>query len=272
MSTTSRGSMTRFGKVRRQYIWQTIKKGPTEVGYAYFRARRRRKNISDDEPLLSESDQLILSGAFDARDEDIEENRRLIERYRTAKPFEINSVTWMLPFFHHVYFGGTHTLLRFADHFARAHGVTTHFHCYDVGADRVPELSGKIAAAFPALAAATFSSGHSDLAELPACDAAIATLWSSAYPLLQLRGARAKFYFVQDNEPQFYPASAAWGLAEETYRLGLPGIVNTPGLADVYRAYGNPAVSFIPAVDRDRYHPSHEPRDPAAPVRVFFYA
>ena len=71
---------------------------------------------------------------------------------------------------------------------------------------------------------------------------------------------RAKFYFVQDNEPQFYPAGAASALAEETYRFGFPGIVNTPGLADVYRAYGNPAVSFVPAVDLERYHPPRTPR------------
>ena len=86
-----------------------------------------------------------------------------------------------------------------------------------------------------------------------------------------MRQARAKFYFVQDNEPQFYPAGAASALAEETYRFGLPGIVNTPGLAEVYRSYGNPAVSFVPAVDLERYHPPTQPRDPRAPVRVFFY-
>ena len=71
MSATPRGPMTRFGKVRRQYIWNTLKKGPTEAGYAYFRARRRRRNIADDEPTLSESDRLAISGAFDARDEDM---------------------------------------------------------------------------------------------------------------------------------------------------------------------------------------------------------
>ena len=79
------------------------------------------------------------------------------------------------------------------------------------------------------------------------------------------QNTRAKFYFVQDNEPQFYPAGSASALVEETYRFGLPGIVNTPGLAEVYASYGNPAVSFVPAVDRDRYHPPTEPRDPDAP-------
>ena len=45
---------------------------------------------------------------------------------------------------------------------------------------------------------------------------------------------------------------------------GFPGIVNTPGLAEVYRSYGNPAVSFVPAVDLERYHPPTQPAGPAA--------
>ena len=51
-----------------RYIWTIVKRGPTEIGYAYFRARRRRRNIADDEVLLTESDRLALSGAFDATD------------------------------------------------------------------------------------------------------------------------------------------------------------------------------------------------------------
>ena len=131
-------------------------------------------------------------------------------------------------------------------------------------------MAAKVATAFPALAGTTFSSAHEGRS-LPACDAAIATLWSSAYPVLHARDVRAKFYFVQDNEPQFYPAGAGSALAEETYRFGFPGIVNTPGLAEVYRSYGNPAVSFVPAVDVDRYHPADPPRPAGGTVRVFFY-
>jgi glycosyltransferase involved in cell wall biosynthesis len=266
------GSMSRFGEVRRTYVWKIVKRGPTEVGYAYFRARRRRRNISDDEPLLTESDQLGLSGSFDATDAALADNRELVDRYRRGEPFEAKTITWLLPFFHHVYFGGTHTLLRFADHFARVHGVANHFHCYDVGADPVPAMRAKVREAFPALSDATFTSAEIQPERLAPCDAAIATLWSSAYPILRIRQARAKFYFVQDNEPQFYAAGSASALAEETYRFGLPGIVNTPGLAEVYRSYGNPAVSFVPAVDLERYHPPSQPRDPHAPARVFFYA
>ena len=107
--------------------------------------------------------------------------------------------------------------------------------------------------------------------DLPPADAAIATLWTSVYALLRYRHAPARFYFIQDFEPQFYAAGSAYALAEETYRLGIPGIVNTPGLADVYREYGNEAVGFVPAVDLDRYHPPAQ-RGDDGPVRVFYYA
>ena len=265
-------SPSRFNAERRRYIWTIVKRGPTEIGYAYFRARRRRRNIADDEVLLTESDQLALSGSFDATDAQLEANQRLIDGYLSLDSFEPQSVMWFLPFFHHVYFGGTHTLLRIAEHFARVHGVHTHFHCYDVPDARVPEMAAKVRLAFPALGEASFTASTVPVAKLPDCDVAIATLWSSAYPVMQMRNVRAKFYLVQDNEPQFYAAGAASGLAEETYRFGFPGIVNTPGLAEVYASYGNPAASFVPAVDLERYHPPSEPRDPSDPVRVFFYA
>jgi glycosyltransferase involved in cell wall biosynthesis len=261
----------RFSRVRLQHIWRTSKRGPTEIGYAYFRARRRRRNIADDEPELSESDQLALSGAFDVDDAALADNAALIDAYRRSGSFDPRTIRWYLPFFHHVYFGGVHTLLRFADQFARHHGIQNHFHCYDVAPPAVGGMAAKVASAFPALAGSPFSSAHEGYS-LPPVDAAIATLWSSAYPVLHARNARAKFYFVQDNEQQFYSAGAASALAEETFRFGFPGIVNTPGLAEVYRSYGNPAVSFVPAVDLERYHPPEAPRPQDAPIRVFFYA
>ena len=262
----------RFNRARLEYIWAIVQKGPTELGYAYFRARRRRHNLPDDEPLLNESDQLAMSGAFDLDDKTLAKNAALIRAYRGSDSFEIRTVQWFLPYFHHAYFGGTYTLLRFADHFARVHGVENRFHCYDVGLDSVPRMARKANEAFPSLSQARFTSAADGLDSLPPADAAIATLWSSAYPVLHFDKVRAKFFFVQDFEPQFYPAGAGWALVEETYRFGFPGMVNTPGLCDLYRSYGNPAVSFVPAVDRHRYHPPSEPRDPDAPVRVFFYA
>jgi glycosyltransferase involved in cell wall biosynthesis len=264
----------RFNRVRLRHIWAITKRGPTEVGYAYFRARRRRRNIADDDPEITESDELALSGLFDADEELLAANASLIDRYRQSDAFDIRSVQWFLPYFHHAYFGGTYTLLRFADHFARVHGVENRFHCYDVRTrGAAPSMERRAIRAFPALAGSRFTSASDSTPEqLPEADAAVATLWSSAYSVLRMPRARARFYFVQDNEPQFYPAGSAWALAEETYRFGFPGIVNTPGLAEVYRGYGNPAIPFVPAVDRERYHPAAETRDPSAPVRVFFYA
>ncbi len=265
-------AMGRFSSTRLRYIWDITKQGPTEVGYAYFRARRRRRNRADDEVELSESDSLGLSGLFDATDDDLAANADILAAYERTERFEIGSVQWFLPFFHHAYFGGNYTILRFADQWARDHGVVNRFHVYDVGWKVADSLKAKMVGAFPGLASAVVTDAmQTPLESLPAADAAIATFWTSAYPTLRFRRARAKFYFHQDYEPQFYAAGSAWALAEETYRFGFPGIVNTPGLADVYRTYGNPAVSFVPAVDLHRYHPPSEPREGRAPLRIFFY-
>jgi glycosyltransferase involved in cell wall biosynthesis len=262
---------TRFDAKRRRYIWKIVKQGPTEIGYAYFRARRRRRNRPDDETMLSESDKLAISGLFDATDVELQTNRRLIEDYRQSGPHKIRSIQWFLSYFPHAYLGGTYTILRFADHLARVHGVENRFHCYDASPDLFAQMAPRVAEVFPVLGGSSFTPAELSIDRLPLCDAAIATLWSGAYPVMRMCQTRAKFYFVQDNEPQFYPAGAAAALAEQTYRFGLPGIVNTPGLADVYGSYGNPSVAFVPAVDLDCYHPPDVPRDPAAPVRVFFY-
>jgi glycosyltransferase involved in cell wall biosynthesis len=174
-----------------------------------------------------------------------------------------------------VFLGGVYTILRFAAQLRREHGVESRFCIYDVAPDAAGRMVGGIRSAFPELAEAEVAfrappGGGPDYSHLRDCDAAIATLWTSAYPVLRFPRTRVRFFFVQDFEPYFYPAGSAFALAEETYRFGFPGIVNTPGLAAAYRAYGNPAVAFTPAVDLDRYRPPEAPR-PQRPVRVFFY-
>ena len=272
-----RGHVKRVTRERLVYIWETVKKGPTEVGYTYFRARRRRKNLADDELWLEEWDRIPLEerGRFDAGEEDLAENARVLDGYASAETFGINSIQWFVPWVPTVYLGGVYTILRFAAQFRREHGVESRFCIYDVPPDKARRMSADLRAAFPELADAevTFRTppgGGPAYSHLRECDAAIATFWTSAYPVLRFRKAKAKFFFVQDYEPYFYPASSAFALAEETYRFGFPGIVNTPGLAAAYRAYGNAAISFVPAVDTERYHPPAAPR-PDSPVRVFFY-
>ena len=254
---------------RRAYIGGILRRGPTEAGYAFFRARRRRRNRADEELELAPGDRLALSGALDLEPADLEANARALENYAAADSWPIESLQWFVPAFHHAAGGGVATLLRLADHLARTHGVANRFSVYD---RRDPEvarvLSARIAAAHPALAGAPVTPAG---AALPGVDAAIATTWTSAFPLVRHRRACAKFFLVQDLEPAFHPAGSLSALLGFAGGLGLPGLVNTPGLADAYRALGSPAMSFRPAVDRERYHPPAGGRPGGGPARVFFY-
>ena len=260
--------MRGWSRKRARYVWDIVRRGPTEVGYAYFRARRRRRNLADEEPELSASDRLVLDGDYDVDEADLAATAEAVAAWQRAGGAGIESIQWFLPWFHLVYGGGVYTVLRFADRFAAEHGAQNRFHVYDrAGEPFARDIAAKIAGAFPSLAQAPVTAAG---AQLASADAAIATAWTSAFPLVRHRGARAKFFFVQDLEPEFYPAGAASAVLEQAARFGLPGIVNTPGLADVYRTYGNPAVAFTPAVDTRRYRPP-EARRPADPVRIFFY-
>lgn len=260
--------MRRWDSRRARYVWDIVRRGPTEVGYAYFRARRRRRNLADEQLELSDSDRLVLSGDYDVDAQTLSASAAVVAAWQGAGATPIRSVQWFLPWFHLAYGGGVHTVLRFADRFACRHDVESRFCVYDRDAARdASGVAARIAEAFPALAGAQVTARGEALAP---SDAAIATAWTSAFPLVRYRDTRAKFFFVQDLEPRFHPAGAASALLEQAAGFGLPGIVNTPGLADVYRSYGNPAVSFRPAVDTERYRPAEGPRG-VGPVRIFFY-
>jgi O-antigen biosynthesis protein len=259
----------RLDRKRARHVLRTLRAGPTEAGYAFFRARRRRRNVADEEPELTPSDRLVLNPDADLDPEDLAANAEVLSSYADAPELEVRSVQWFLPFFHLATGGGVHTVLRLADHLAREHGVHNRFCLYDRDDQETARaMAAKLAGAFPALAGAPVTAAGQPL---DGCDAAVATAWSSLFPLVRYRGARAKFFLVQDWEPDFYPAGAARALLEEAARLEIPGIVNSPGLARSYRACGSPAVDFVPAVDTSLYRPSEGPRDPASPVRVFFY-
>ena len=133
-----------------------------------------------------------------------------------------------------MYFGGTHTLLRFADHFARSTASRLDFHCYDVGPGAVPAWRARSQPHSPP-GRSTFTSAADTPHDLPPAMRRLPRSGRAPTRCCTCGSVQAKFYFVQDNEPQFYPAGAASGMVEETYRFGFPGIVNTPGLADVYR-------------------------------------
>jgi glycosyltransferase involved in cell wall biosynthesis len=259
--------VSRFGRRRARYVAGILREGPREAGYAFFRARRRNRNIADEDA-LDPLDHRVAAGELDATVEDLAANAETIIGWEAAAGHEIRSLQWLIPWFHNPHGGGVATILRFADHLARRHGVQNRFCVFDRhGEGDARDVAGKLARAHASLVGAPVLSAG---AALPACDAAVATAWPSAYRLLRLRNARAKFFFVQDFEPAFHPAGAASAALEQAARLGFPGVANTPGVADVYRSYGSPAIAFTPAVDPVRFHAPVRAR-PASPVRIVFY-
>ena len=244
---------------RSRHIATTLRRGPTEAAYAFLRARRRRRNVADEPAELALCD-VELS--------DLRDNERVLREYAALGSLEVRSVQWFFPWFHLATGGGVHTALRLADHLATRHGVEQRFCVYD-RADPADarDVAAKAAAAFPSLAGAEFAPTGAALGD---SDVAIATTWESVFALARFGRTRGKFFLVQDWEPDFHPAGAASAMLGEAARLGVPGLVNTPGLADAYRAQGSPAMAFTPAVD-PRYRPPSEPRPAGGPVRIFFY-
>ncbi len=235
------------------------------------RARALARELREERRLRSGLD-LVARCDLDASDLTAH-RRRLAEAARLDAP--VKTVNWYLPVFENAFYGGVHTVLRFASGWRERHGIESRFLLYDGKARDVAPARARIAAAFPALAEAPVvatGEGRDGAGRLAEADAGIATLWTGAYALARDRAVWRKLYFLQDDERLFYPAGTASALCGATWRLGLPAIVNTPGLAQVYaRETGAPVFPFVPAVDREVFHEPEAPR-PATPFRVFFYA
>ncbi len=212
---------------------------------------------------------LELAGRCDFDESDLARNRaQLAEAARLETP--MRTVNWYLPAFEHAFYGGVHTILRFADGWRARHGVESRFLIHDEPEVSAEALRSRIGEAFPALAASTVLVLR-DGVRPPEADAGICTLWTGAYLLLKEQGVRRKLYFLQDDERLFYPAGTQSALAGATWRFGFPALVNTPGLRDVYaRESGAPAFAFVPAVDSAIFHPPATLR-PERPFRVLFY-
>lgn len=186
----------------------------------------------------------------------------------------VRSVTWFLPDLDSPFYGGMNTALRIADHLAAHHGVDNRFAIWGGGPESY--VRSGIAAAYPRIAESTMClyDGQVENISLPESDAAVATLWPTAYRVAQWPRAQRRFYLIQDFEPMFYPAGTMYALAEESYRLGLYGICNTATLLAMYeRAYGGRGMSFQPAVDRSLFHPPEvADLDPDRIPTIFVYA
>jgi O-antigen biosynthesis protein len=217
---------------------------------------------------------LHLARLCRATDADRKEVERLHQAHKDAGPPQ--SINWFVPGIDNPFYGGIATALRLADHAARRHGVENRFMVWDQGPEEFTRAA--VASAFPALAGSQVvllrDLDEAALAGVPPADAAVATLWATAYMVARCPEVKRKFYLIQDFEPMFYPGGTMYALAEQSYRLGLYGLCNSPTMETIYTEdYGGRGVGFLPAVDRDIFHPrgrAAEGED--RPVTVFVYA
>jgi glycosyltransferase involved in cell wall biosynthesis len=101
------------------------------------------------------------------------------------------------------------------------------------------------------------------------CDAIFATNWYTAYPVYNFVGDAKKFYFVQDYEPLFDPAGSYSTLAQNTYDLGLHGVVLGKWLQKKLRTeHGMKADYFDFGIDPGLYSLNNF----GSRQKVFFYA
>lgn len=237
---------------------------------AYGKLKRREWSVMHRASSLWEGysgDARILAGIFDFTNEDIEKSNATLKA--NQRRIQIKTINWFLPDIENVYWGGIHTILRFADYFRAKKSVKNRM----VAVCRRPQkdLRREIARGFPELANEIYVVGSLDeLDKMPYSDASVCSLWTTAYFLLRFSKTKRKFYFIQDFEPLFYPAGSTYAQAEATYRFGFYGIANTVSLATLYSSYGGVAEFFNPCVDLELFRP---PRDDSVtrPFTVFFY-
>lgn len=218
---------------------------------------------------------LTFAETFDCSAEDLRASRVVTDDLGRV---DVRTVVWFLPGFAHAFYGGVHTILRFADGFTRYYGVRNTFVIVDDGVGvGAAGYQARIGAAFPGLGGAQVCvvSGGQGVVDLPPADVCVATLWSTAYEVLRFNRTRRKCYFIQDFEPMFYPAGSISAQIEATYRFGFYGLTNTVTLRRVYEGeYEGCASSFDPCVDGAVFFPppDRDWGDVHTPFTVFFYA
>jgi glycosyltransferase involved in cell wall biosynthesis len=222
-----------------------------------------------------ENDRFLIK-SLDYSMDDLVKNREIMERFRNMGGIQVETINWFIPYFERAY-GGIHTILRFADYFHTEKSVKNTFVIYGNPLASQNMIIDNISSIFPNLQTdrIVILRNH-DLTSVPQADICIATLWTSAYLVLKFNRTKGKFYLIQDYEPLAYPAGTFYALAEATYRFGFHGIVNTPGLHEIFvRDYKSNAVHFTPPVETSIFYPSERAFSKPSvenPFTIFFYA
>ena len=205
---------------------------------------------------------------------DLAANGRAISAGK-SQPRRLDVVTWLLPPVTHALKGGVRTVFTFAERYSIEFGTLNYFVIYSHNGREVDTsgLCESLRLNFPGLrfVVMVYRWGKDCPADIPPSNAAVCTLWTTAYLLAKYNSTQAKYYLVQDFEPNFYPAGALYGVIEQTYRLGFSCIANTEGVASYCRRYTDDVVHFVPGVDRALFRPDLLRLDPSSPKRIVLY-
>ena len=209
---------------------------------------------------------------FDLDPDALERSAELLLLHDEEASAQPKSVMWLLVNFTHPY-GGVFTVLRIADALERK-GYRNRIVIYDNPSFDISPQLPLIRRYFPALSRESFLDVERPARRPAARRHRHRDLLGVGLSPYQLRVSCAKRpTSLQDFEAAFYPAGTAYALAENTYRLPLHRIFNTPGLQRFiesnYPLPGARSVSFTPAADA-RYNYAIRPL--STPVRVLFYA
>ncbi|GAB3307773.1 rhamnosyltransferase WsaF family glycosyltransferase [Luteimonas notoginsengisoli] len=205
---------------------------------------------------------------------DLERNRRAIAEGR-IHPKQAHVAVWFIPPVSHALKGGVRTVFMFAEQFSRTYDTLNHFVVYShngVNLDAAP-LGASLAENFPALRflVRVHRRGKDRMEDIPASNFAFCTLWTTAYLMAKYHQTSAKYYLVQDYEPNFYAAGTVFGAIEHTYRLGYSCIANTPGVGDACRRYTQDVVHFLPGVDTGTFRPNLLKQATGEPKHLVLY-
>lgn len=214
-------------------------------------------------------DAFALSYYNDFSLEDLEKNKICLKNGENST---VKSIIWFLPEFDYVFYAGLYTIFRTAQYLQDHYNIENAFAF--LSSKSTEDMMSKVGEGFPELmiCSAYQIRGFQDLESIPEYDASVSTLWTTAYYSLKFNKVKRKFYFIQDYESLFYPGGSTFAQAEVTYTFGFEGIVNTKGLADVYRKdYNGEAVTLNPSVDRTKFYPPSDRQYEKKIYTVFFY-
>ena len=248
-------------------LWDTI---------PYFKSLEEFSPVNIALTTLENSHRYSFNSFLAVLSYDFTENDLTLSQDLTSRNkgyLDIRSINWFIPSSaKYSYCDGIHTIFKFASYLSESKGIISRFVVIGDYPDR-KQITSIIDSSFPVLADSEICIISADeLSNVGSADATIATSWTTAYSVLRFNKTKRKFYFMQDFEPELYPAGSMSALVEATYWFGFYGIANTLPLKKIYEHnYETRAEFFNLSVDTNIFYPGAKSSDNSKQLTVFFY-